>query len=690
MTNPLSKENELPPFREIEAEHVTPAVEQLITASKAAIRQALASGADSWDSLVRVREETEDRLNQAWSPVSHMNSVVNSDELRDAYNHCLPLLSEYSTQMGQDPALFAAYKKIAAAPVFEDLTTAQQKVVSNALRDFRLSGIELEPERQKRFSDIAKQLSELMSKFNDNVLDATGAWSKLITDKRQLAGVPESALGLARQTAEQRGEEGYLLTLDIPSYLPLMTYCDDAQLRREVHEAFSTRASDQGPCAGQWDNSELMLDILRLRKEQSFLLGFANFAEQSLAMKMAESTDQVLGFLEDLVAKSKPAAETEFKEVCDFARAEFGVDKLDPWDIGFYSEKLKKQKYDVSDEELRPYFPAPRVIKGMFEVVRRLYDIEIVETEGVSIWHEDVTTYDIRKGGSTVARFYLDLYARPRKQGGAWMDECRVRRLKPDGSLQLPVAYLTCNFSAPVGDDPALLTHNQVVTLFHEFGHGLHHMLTQVDCAGVSGINGVAWDAVELPSQLMENWCWAREALQFISGHYQTGEPLPDELLDKMLNARNFQSAMMMVRQVEFALFDFRLHIEFEDEVKGSGDDQIQRILNDVREKVAVVPAAACNRFQHAFSHIFGGGYAAGYYSYKWAEVLSADAFAKFSEDGIFNRQTGEKFLSSLLEQGGSRDAMELFVAFRGREPVVDALLAQEGIDRTRISDLPG
>jgi len=681
MTNPLIQENELPPFREIKTEHVQPAIEQLFAASKATIRELLGSGADSWDSLVQVREETEDKLNQAWSPVSHMNSVVNSDELRQAYNHCLPLLSDYSTEMGQNPELFSAYTKISEAPTFVDLTTAQQKVIENALRDFRLSGIELEPEQKKRFAEISRQLSEFNSKFNDNVLDATGAWSKLITDENQLAGLPESALALAKQAAQRREEEGYLLTLDHPSYLPLMTYCDDSALRREVNEAFSTRASDLGPDAGQWDNSGLMHDILKLRKEQAGLLGFANFAEQSLAMKMAESTDQVLGFLEELVAKSKPAAEKEYAEICDFASSEYGIDELNPWDVAYYAEKLKKQKYDVSDEELRPYFPAPTVISGMFEVVRRLYDIEIVETTGINIWHEDVTTYNILKEGKVIARFYLDLYARSKKQGGAWMDECRVRRLKPDGTLQLPVAYLTCNFSTPVGDDPALLTHDEVVTLFHEFGHGLHHMLTQVDCAGVSGINGVAWDAVELPSQLMENWCWAKEALQFISGHYQTGEPLPDELLEKMLNAKNFQSAMMMVRQLEFAVFDFRLHIEFQEKEFDEGEaNQIQQILDEVRENVAVIPASSYNRFQHAFAHIFGGGYAAGYYSYKWAEVLSADAFGKFSEDGIFNRQTGEKFLSTFLEQGGSRDAMELFVAFRGREPSVDALLVQDGI----------
>jgi len=679
MTNPLLSEYELPPFQSIKAEHVETAVTKLLDNNRTRIKVLLESGANTWESLIEKQDELDDQLNQAWSPVGHMNSVVNSDELREAYNNALPQLSEYSTEMGQNPELFKAYKKISEA---NDLSGPQRKVVDNALRDFRLSGIELDTEKQKRFADISKQLSELSSKFGDNVLDATGAWSRVISDKQELAGLPESALGLASQTAEQRGEEGYMLTLDMPSYIPVMSYCDNRELRKEMYEAFTTRASDTGPNAGQWDNSELMTEILTLRKELSLLLGFENFAEKSLVTKMADTPAEVLSFLTELAEKSRPVAVKEFAEICDFAKQEFGVTGLKAWDVGYYAEKLKKQKYDISDEELRPYFPAPTVTAGMFEVVRRLYDIDIVESKEIETWHEDVKTYNISKDGKLIARFYLDLYARSKKQGGAWMDECRVRRVRSDGNIQLPVAYLTCNFTNPVGDDPALLTHDEVVTLFHEFGHGLHHMMTLVDCAGVSGINGVAWDAVELPSQFMENWCWEREALQFISGHYQTGEPLPDEMLDKMLKAKNFQSAMQMVRQLEFALFDLRLHIEFDDsfEAGESGKSQVQDVLDSVRDQVSVIPAPSINRFQHAFSHIFGGGYAAGYYSYKWAEVLSADAFAKFSEDGIFNRQTGEKFLSTVLEQGGSKDAMELFVAFRDREPSVDALLRQDGI----------
>ncbi len=676
MKNSLLVDSELPPFRQIEAEDVLPAIEQLLQDCRDGIQELLDRGAESWADLVQQRDELEDRLNKAWSPVSHINSVVNTDEFREAYNGCLPLISEYATEMGQNQTLFEAYRAIHQSSSFADLDTAQQKTIENALREFRLSGIELDEAQKKRFGEISAALMALSSQFSDNVLDATGAWSKLVEDPDQLAGLPEGALGLAKQTAEQRGQEGYLLTLDMPCYLAVISYCDDAALRQEIYEAFVTRASETGPGDGQFDNSKLMSDILRLRAEQARLLGFSNYAEKSLATKMADTPEQVISFLEELADKARPVAIKEYQEICDFASETAGVAEISPWDIGYFSEKLKKAKYDISAEELRPYFPAPRVIKGMFEVVRRLYDIDITQVTNIDTWHEDVMTFNISKEGQVIAQFYLDLYARSHKKGGAWMDECRVRRLRADGSMQRPVAYLTCNFTAPLNNNPALLTHDEVVTLFHEFGHGLHHMMTRIDCAAVSGINGVAWDAVELPSQFMENWCWQPEALAFISGHYKTGEPLPGELLDKMLRAKNFQSAMMMVRQLEFALFDFRLHREFDE----SRDNQIQETLDQVREQVAVIPAVSFNRFQHAFSHIFGGGYAAGYYSYKWAEVLSADAFAKFEEEGIFNRQTGEKFLSTVLEQGGSRDAMAIFVSFRGREPEVDALLRQEGI----------
>jgi oligopeptidase A len=676
MTNPLLERNELPPFRAILPNHVVPAVDQLLTANRQEITKLLEDNVCDWDGLIAVIEALNDFLSQSFGPVSHMNSVVNTPELRDAYNASLPKLSEYQTEMGQNADLFSAYQSILTGPDFDTLDQAQKKSIENAIRDFRLSGIDLPKKKQSRFAEISKRLSELSSQFSDNVLDATMGWKKVVTDKSELSGLPENALGLARQMAEQNDEKGYLLTLDIPSYLPVLSYCENEKLRREMYEAFVTRASDQGPGKGQWDNSEIIHEILTLRKERAELLGFRNFAELSLATKMAQDTDQVIGFLTELAEKSKPAAEKEFAAICEFAQNEFDVKEINAWDVNFYAEKLKEHRFSISEEKLRPYFPEPTVLSGLFEVVRRLYDIEIEETKNIETWHEDVTTYNITKDGITIARFYLDLYARANKRGGAWMDDCRVRRITAKGETQLPVAYLTCNFSAPVGGNPSLLTHTEVVTLFHEFGHGMHHMMTKVTCAPVSGVNGVAWDAVELPSQFMENWCWQKEALAFISAHFKTGESLPAEMLEKLLAAKNFQSAMMTVRQLEFALFDFRLHLEFDPNL----DDQVQTILNEVRNDVAVVPAPEFSRFQHGFSHVFGGGYAAGYYSYKWAEVLSADAFAKFQEEGIFNRQTGEKFLTSILEVGGSVDPMDMFVEFRGREPEIDALLKQDGI----------
>lgn len=675
MSNPLLETHELPPFSSIQAEHVEAAIEAILDRNRSALSDLLGSEKFNWENLIDPLEEFEDTLRQAFSPVSHMNSVVNTPELREAYNNVLPKLSEYQTELGQNQQLFEAYQSIQSSAEYETLSGAQKKTIENALRDFKLSGIDLPEEQKQRFAEISSRLSTLSSQFSDNVLDATMAWQKHIEDAEQLAGLPESALDQARQMAEQHDKKGYLLTLDVPSYFPVITYADDKELRREVYEAFTTRASDQGPNASEWDNSKVITEIMTLRSELAKLLGYDNYAEVSLAPKMAKDPDQVLKFLRELAAKSKPAAEKEFAEICQFALDEYGASEIQAWDVSYYAEKLKEKKFSVREEDLKPYFPAPRVIDGMFEVVRRLYDIEIKQTGDLITWHEDVRTYDIYKGGNLIARFYLDLYARQNKQGGAWMDECRVRRHDSEGTLQLPVAYLTCNFSSPVGDKPALLTHSEVVTLFHEFGHGLHHMMTKISCSSVSGINGVSWDAVELPSQFMENWCWEAEALQFISGHYETGESLPDDLLEKLLSAKTYQAGMQTVRQLEFALFDFRLHVEFD-----GSENQVQKILDEVRQEVTVIAAPETNRFQHGFSHIFGGGYAAGYYSYKWAEVLSADAFARFKEDGIFNRQTGEKFLATVLENGGSIDAMDLFVQFRGREPEIEALLKQDGI----------
>ena len=624
-------------------------------------------------------EDMDDRLGRAWSPVSHMNSVVNSDELRDAYNNCLPLLSEYSTELGQNLELFKAYQSIHDADEFKELDSAQKKVIENALREFHLSGVDLPEEKKKRFREIRQQLSKLTSKYEENILDATQGWEKHITDETQLAGLPESARAMAKQAAEAKGLEGWLFTLNFPSYYSVVSYADDRALREEMYQAYSTRASDQGPNAGKWDNSDIMEDILDLRHEMAVLLGFNNYAERSLATKMAETPEQVLSFLHDLARRSRPMAEKELAELTAFAKEHHGVDELQAWDIAYYGEKLRKHTFDFSQEDLKPYFPETKVIPGMFEVVKRLYGIEIREVEGIEVWHEDVHFYEIYDESAQLrGKFYLDLYARDKKRGGAWMDDCIGRKRNADGSIQIPVAYLTCNLTQPLGDEPALFTHDEVTTLFHEFGHGLHHMLTQIDEIGVSGINGVAWDAVELPSQFMENWCWEREALDLIAGHYKSGEPLPEDLFNKMYAAKNFQAGMQMVRQIEFSLFDFRMYYEYRPEMKGSGS--IQKILDEVRNEVAVVKPPAYNRFQHGFSHIFAGGYAAGYYSYKWAEVLSADAFSLFEEKGIFDAETGQAFLACVLEQGGSKEPMELFRDFRGREPQIDALLRHSGI----------
>ncbi len=678
MSNPLLEMTGLPPFAHIRPEHVEPAIDTLLAENRAAVERLLAENREyTWTSLVQPLEEMEDRLSRVWAPVSHMNSVVNSEALRQAYNACLPKLSEYSTELGQNARLHAAYKSLHDTGEYARLDRAQQKVIDDALRDFHLSGVDLPPQKQQRFKEIRQRLSQLATRYEENVLDATQGWQRHVTDEGMLSGLPESARAMARQAAEQKGLEGWLFTLDFPSYYAVVSYADDRELRREMHEAYVTRASDQGPNAGKWDNSEVMEEILTLRHELANLLGYRTYAERSLATKMADSPERVLGFLHDLAKRSRPQAQKELAELEDFARAKFGIDTLQPWDIAYYSEKLREHTYAISQEALKPYFPETKVIPGMFEVVGRLYGITIREVEGVEVWHPDVRFYEIRDdAGELRGQFYLDLYARENKRGGAWMDDCRGRFRHADGSLQTPVAFLTCNLTPPVGDKPALFTHDEVITLFHEFGHGLHHMLTRIDYIDVSGINGVPWDAVELPSQFMENWCWEKEALDLIAGHYETGEPLPDDLYRRMYAAKNFQAGMMMVRQLEFALFDFRLHHEYDPQQGG----RIQAILDEVRAEVAVVKPAPFNRFQHSFTHIFAGGYAAGYYSYKWAEVLSADAFSLFEERGIFDPETGRRFLHAILEQGGSRDPMELFVEFRGREPRIDALLRHSGI----------
>ena len=677
MNNPLLTSATLPPFSEIKPSHIEPAIDHLLEECRAIVKiTTQITEPFSWENLVNPIEKTEDRLNKAWSPVSHINSVVNNNDIREAYNACLPKLSQYSTEMGQNKALYNAYSEISNSPSFSRLSQGQQKTIQNALRDFELSGINLNPEQQCRYREISQELSKLSSKFEENVLDATHAWKKHIQDETLLAGIPETTRTLAKTTAETDNLSGWMLTLDFPCYLAIMTYADNPALRQEIYTAFATRASDINPDTIQWDNTKIMDDLLALRHEKARLLGFNNYAELSLATKMADTPQQVIDFLENLAHKSKEQAQTDFDELQQFAKQEYQSDNLNAWDINYFSEKMRQQQLELSQEEIRNYFPATRVIPGLFTVVNKLYGLTINEISNFDRWHSDVRFFEIYDQDNVLrGKFYLDLYARPNKRGGAWMDDCVSRKNGPDG-LQTPVAYLTCNFTPPANDDPALLSHNEVITLFHEFGHGLHHMLTKVDHLSVSGINGVQWDAVELPSQFMENWCWQKPALEIISGHYQTGAPLPESLLEKMLAAKNFQSGMFMIRQLEFSLFDFQIHLDF-DPTKSS---KIYSTLSTIRDQFSVVTAPAFNRFAHSFSHIFAGGYAAGYYSYKWAELLSCDAFSRFEDEGIFNSQTGADFLTHILEKGGSIDAMDLFVNFRGREPSIDALLQHNGI----------
>ena len=677
MSNPLLTSTKLPQFSKIKPEHIQVAVEQGIANCRSKIDQVLAqSETFTWDNLVAPLEEVDDELGKIWSPVSHMNSVVSSEEWREAHDACLPLLSEYGTFVGQHQPLYEAYKSLRASSEFEQMSQAKKQVIEHSLRDFELSGIGLSDADKLRYGELVKRMSELTSRFSNQLLDATQAWSKLITDEGDLAGLPESAIAAAKAMATAKELEGWLFTLDIPSYLPVMTYSDNRDLREECYRAFVTRASDQGPFAGEYDNGPLMDEIVALRHELAQLLGFESFAHKSLATKMAETPEQVLEFLNQLASRSQQQGKTELAELTEFAKQAFDASELQPWDLSFYAEKLKHHKYEISQELLRPYFPEDKVLSGLFYTVSRLFGLSVKEQQGFDSWHDDVRFFHISDSdGVHRGSFYLDLYAREGKRGGAWMDDCRGRRQTPNG-LQDPVAYLTCNFNAPVDGKPALFTHDEVTTLFHEFGHGIHHMLTKIDVAGVSGINGVPWDAVELPSQFMENWCFEEEALAEISGHHETGEPLPKAMLDKMLAAKNFQSGMVMLRQLEFSLFDFRLHLEYSSE-QGA---KIQAKLDEVRRQVAVVKAADFNRFQHSFAHIFAGGYAAGYYSYKWAEVLSADAFSRFEEEGIFNLGTGRSFLENILQMGGSEEPMTLFKRFRGREPKIDALLRHSGI----------
>ena len=679
MTNPLLEDAILPAFSAIKHEHIKVAVEKQIAENRQHLKDLLLQvSKPDWDNFITPIAEQDDKLSKLWSPIGHMNAVVSNEPFRVEHDACLTLLADYSSEFGQNSDVYEAYQKVAAN---EQLTELQRKVIDDDLLDFRLAGVALDSKAKSRFREIQSRLAELGSQFSNNVLDATMAWSKHLSNKTALEGLPESALAVASACAKERGVDGFMLTLDIPCYMAVMTYATDAALRKEMYRAYCTRASDQQADGGHanWDNASLINETLALRHEMSLLLNFNNYAEYSVAKKMADDSEQVIGFLQQLATYSSQKAKQELQELSDFANQLDGKEQLDVWDIAFYSEKLRQQRYDISQEELRPWFPENQVLEGLFEITHRLYGVSITERMDVDKWHANVRFFDIFDADQQqVGSFYLDLYARSHKRGGAWMDSCRDRMLSSTAVLQLPVAYLTCNFNAPLGDAPALFTHDEVVTLFHEFGHGLHHLMSQINEIQVSGINGVAWDAVELPSQFMENFCYQKEALLLMARHAETKEPLSEQVLQKLNEARKFQAAMQMARQLEFSLFDFRLHLEY------SADDKnlLSSVIQSVRDQVSVLQPPEWNRFANSFSHIFAGGYAAGYYSYKWAEVLSADVWSCFEEQGIFNKTVAEKFLQQILSQGGSKQAMELFVNFRGRKPSVDALLEQQGISK--------
>ncbi|MDT8376818.1 MAG: M3 family metallopeptidase [Mariprofundaceae bacterium] len=675
--NPLLQglTSRLPLFDKIEPEHVLPALNHVLAANQKALAALINIEHPTWDSLMAPLEMLDEQIQRVWGPVTHINAVKNSDELRPVYQQGVQKVAAYHADLAQNEALYAAIKKVRNSSAFDTLSAEKRQVVKHALRDFRLSGAELEGRDRDRYKAIQMRLSELATTFEQHVLDATRAFELHITNEADLAGLPASIRDAAAQRAGESaacaGKGGWLFTLDIPSYLPFMQYAENRALRERMYSAYVTRASD-----GDLDNTPVIDEMLKLRKEAAELIGFGDYGSYSLATKMADSTDEVVGFLRELAGKSRNMAEREIAELKAFARNTLGIDGLQAWDIPFASEKLRLHTYAISEEELKPYFPEQKVLGGMFALVEQLYGISIREKTAPK-WHKNVRFFAVYDNkDEEIAGFYLDPYARAHKRGGAWMDECTIRWHKADGSLQLPVAYLVCNFDAPVGDKPALWTHNEVITLFHEFGHGLHHMLTRVGTRSVSGINGVPWDAVELPSQFMENFCWEREVTNLFARHFETDAPLPDALFAKMVAAKNFHSGMQMLRQIEFALFDMLLHTEFLPE----DDRSVQQLLDEVRSEIAVLAPPPFNRFQNSFSHIFAGGYGAGYYSYKWAEVLSADAYAAFEEEGITNPETATRFRESILSIGGSRDMMKGFETFRGRKPSVDALLRHSGI----------
>ncbi len=685
-SNPLLDFSGLTRFDAVKPEHVTPAIDQLIKEAAAVVTQ-LEAPVDTvtWNSFVVPLEEATERLGRAWGVVNHLNNVMDTPELRAVYNENQPKVTEFWTALGQNEALFAKYKQLRAGSDYDSLSSARKKIVENALRDFRLGGAELPEERKQRFAEIQELQAATSTRFSENVLDATNDYKLVVEKEAELAGVPDDVKLAARASAEKDGKAGWQFTLHFPSYYPVLQFCDNRALRETIYRASATKASDAGLMFSElekWDNSSNIVKLLRLRNEEARLLDYGNFAEVSLVPKMAQSPQHVIEFLEDLAKRARPFAEKDLEELRAFARDELGIDDMQSWDVAYASEKLREKRYAFSEKEVKEYFPEPKVVAGLFTVIQELFGV-VIKPDQAPVWHPDVRFFRIEREGELIGQFYLDLYAREGKGQGAWMDDARGRRLATGGILQTPIAYLTCNFTPPATVDgklqPSLFTHDEVITLFHEFGHGLHHMLTEVEELSVSGISGVEWDAVELPSQFMENFCWEWDKLQQMTAHVKTGEPLPRALYDKMLAAKNFQSGMVTLRQVEFSLIDMHLHYDFDPESQRT----VQDLIDEVREKFSVLIPPSFNRFQHAFGHIFSGGYAAGYYSYKWAEVLSADAYAAFEEalEGGNLAETGKRFQREILAMGGSRPALESFKAFRGREPQIDALLRHSGMN---------
>jgi oligopeptidase A len=670
--NPLLNLTDFPAFNQILPEHIEPAISQILSDNRQLIKQLEQLKTPTFENFVQVLEDLEDRLGVAWWIVSHLHNVADNDELRAAYNACLPLISAYHSENGQNSILFKHYQTLKDSKLYLSFNQTKRQIIDNELKEFHLSGVDLSDDKKTHFKAIKNELSQLGAKFEQNVLDATHAWHKHIVEESLLDGLPDSTKSFAKQTAKEQGLEGWILTLDMPCYLSAMNYIKNQSLREEIYRAFVSRASELNDPT--FDNSEVMLQIITLRQQKANLLNYKNYAEYSLVKKMAEFPEKVIEFLLDLAKRAKPFAERELHELQGFAKTEYGIAELNAWDIPYYSERLKEYRYAVSQEILRPYFPLPKVLQGLFQIIEKLFVVQIQKIEHDHLWHNSVEFYKIlNKNNEILGYFYLDLYVRKGKRGGAWMGGFRPRKVRKQ-HLQYPASFIACNFPQPMGETPSLLTHQEVTTLFHEFGHALHHLLTEIEEPAVAGIRGVAWDAVELPSQLLENWAWEKEALDLFAEHYQTGEKLPEELFQKMQAAKHFQIGLFMLRQIEFALFDFRLHFEFNDQTN------IQALLDDVRKQVTVIFPPDFNRFQYSFTHIFSGGYSAGYYSYKWAEVLSADAFSMFEEKGIFDRETGLKFREHILAKGGSESPMVLFKNFRGREPNIDALLRHCGM----------